>query len=89
MRLLQHQIPEQQAVNSAKPSMQHAREGGKEKKIPTYIPLNWLNVNETQSRLKNLILVCMNIFLPLLEMFRRVTRLYHGVKMEIDLVKPG
>lgn len=50
---------------------------------------DWFNVNETQSRLKNLILICINLFLPLLEKFGRVTRLYHGVKMEIDLVKPG
>lgn len=88
MKLLKDQIPEEQAANSAKPDMQHAR-ACVWVSIPIYIPLNWLNVNETQSRLKSLILICTEVLLPLPEMFRRVTRLYQGVKIEVDLGKPG
>jgi len=86
MKLLKDQIPEEQAANSAEADTQHARVEGR-KGIPIYAPLNGFNVNETQARPKNLILMCTKVFLPLPETFRSVMRLYHGVK--IDLVKPG
>lgn len=89
MKLLKDQIPEEQAANSAKPDMQHAGGGGGGGSIPIYIPLNWFNVNETQSRPKNLILTCTKVLLPSPEMFKRVTRLYCGVKIKVDLVKPA
>lgn len=57
--------------------------------IAVYIPLNWFNVNETNPRLKILILICTKVLLPLPEMFRRVTGLGCGVKTDADLVKPG
>lgn len=88
LKLLRDQIPEERAANWAKPDTQRAGvEGGGS--ILIYIPLNWFNVNETQSRLKSLILICTVVLLPLPETFRRVTRLYRGVKMEVGLDKPG
>lgn len=90
LKLLRDQIPEERAANWAKPDTQRGGvKGGGGGSIPIYIPLNWFNVNETQSRLKNSILICTVVLLPLPEMFRRVTRLYRGVKMEVGLDNPG
>lgn len=72
-------------------NMQELRWGewGGRKGIAIYIPLNWFNVNETQSRPENFILICTEVLLPLPEMFRKVMWLYCGVKIEVGLVKSG